>query len=201
MQYSDDEVIALMSPDDVPPVENMLFCIVSKGRPHAVSDMAKLFDGTGVEPTWLVGDEAEVKQYAAAGASHVAVGGLLCATRNAALDRAKAAGCAWCVQLSDDIQQLEFLKARKGSEDGAWRDAAPGQPAWRFKPPAGGLSAANAEADKCARLRVSAVGAGFCAALFRAAMSEWDWVGAERTWVRTGKPPPPCPTTPFENGA
>ena len=96
MQYSDDEVIALMSPDDVPPVENMLFCIVSKGRPHAVSDMAKLFDGTGVEPTWLVGDEAEVKQYAAAGASHVAVGGLLCATRNAALDRAKAAGCAWC---------------------------------------------------------------------------------------------------------
>ena len=74
-----------------------------------------------------------MKQYAAAGASHVAVGGLLCATRNAALDRAKAAGCAWCVQLSDDIQQLEFLKARKGSEDGAWRDAAPGQPAWRFK--------------------------------------------------------------------
>ena len=61
---------------------------------------------------------SEVKQYVAAGASHVAVGGLLCATRNAALDRAKAAGCAWCVQLSDDIQQVEFHEGLKANP--AW---------------------------------------------------------------------------------
>ena len=48
------------------------FFVISKGRPRNVAPMHALFTGTGVTPTWIVG-EGETAAYRAAGAKKVGV--------------------------------------------------------------------------------------------------------------------------------
>ena len=89
--------------------DRFMFCIVSKGRAANVPKMEKLFHGTGVSPTWVVG-KGEVAAYVGAGGSAVHEGGGLCPSRNMALDLARQAG-KLCVQCSDDVSSCRFSEA------------------------------------------------------------------------------------------
>ncbi|KAJ1459926.1 hypothetical protein M885DRAFT_510377 [Pelagophyceae sp. CCMP2097] len=127
-----------------------LFCVISKGRPSNVEAMeAQLKNAQGV--TWFVG-AGEAKAYRAAGATDVFEGGGLCASRNAALDRAASLGKV-CVQLSDDVEGVNFIDAKRewlcengGPDDNGWE-----------KP--GSLTEANAIAKKATVRPLSLLGA------------------------------------------
>jgi hypothetical protein len=88
------------------PASKFLFCIISKGRAKNVEEMHELFKGTGLLPTWIVG-EGETAAYKAQGAVTVVEGGGLCASRNKALDLA-AKNKQYCVEMSDDIDRLWY---------------------------------------------------------------------------------------------
>jgi len=107
------------------------FYIVSKGRPANVPAMEKLFAGSGVLPTWVVG-EGDAAAYRTAGASAVHEGGKLTPSRNWCLDHAgghldSGSGSSGkvCVQLSDDIRVVEYLEHRDdGDHAKPWRKPA-----------------------------------------------------------------------------
>jgi hypothetical protein len=90
-----------------------LFCIISKGRAKNVPIVHKLFDGTNLLPTWIVG-AGEAKAYSEQGAASGCVfeGGGLCASRNKAIDLAAKAKKI-CVQLSDDIERMWFANDKR----------------------------------------------------------------------------------------
>ena len=82
------------------PPPKWLFCIVSSRRSENVPRVQAMFP-TGANLLWVVGcDEGDA--YLRAGATRVVEGGKLCASRNRAIEEAKAAGCL-CVQMSDDV--------------------------------------------------------------------------------------------------
>lgn len=113
--------------------------IISKERSENVQMIHAMFTGTGVTPTWFVG-EGEAEKYRAAGATEVQESGGLCASRNAALDAAAAAGKV-CVQMSDDITSIQIVQNTS-----------------KYVRPSN-IDVANARARKAPRWRVSPVGA------------------------------------------
>ena len=97
------------------PLSDFLFCVISKGREANVSHMERMLKAGGAEHIcWFVG-AGEVAAYEAAGASRAVEGGKLCASRNAAIDAARAAHKI-CVQCSDDLQGVQCLAAESAAE-------------------------------------------------------------------------------------
>jgi hypothetical protein len=88
------------------PASKFLFCMISKGRAKNVPEMHELFKGTGVLPTWIVG-EGEKEEYKKHGAVSVVEGGGLCKSRNKAIELA-AENNQYCVEMSDDVDRLWY---------------------------------------------------------------------------------------------
>jgi hypothetical protein len=90
------------------PIDEFMFFVISKGRPQNVEKIEQLFDGTGMHPTWIVG-EGEASQYLSYGALDAVEGGGLCPSRNLALNMAREQEKV-CVQMSDDIKKIQFAE-------------------------------------------------------------------------------------------
>ena len=103
-----DALLAAACGGKMRPLSDFSFAIVSCKRPGNVVAMESKLVGCDV--TWIVGDGDEAA-YRGAGAARVVVGGQLCASRNRALDLAKAGGKV-CVQVSDDIKSLSFIASK-----------------------------------------------------------------------------------------
>lgn len=109
-----DALLAKAAPSAFRPVGDFFFAIISCKRPANVVAMESKLAGCDV--TWIVGD-GDKEAYEASGAAKVVVGGGLCASRNKALDLAKAANKV-CVQISDDIKSLSFVSSKH--DTAAW---------------------------------------------------------------------------------
>jgi hypothetical protein len=94
----DAAAVALLG-TKLPPLDALLFCVISKGRAENVPAMERALRAGGAAAeaiVWIVG-AGEAAAYSAAGASRALEGGKLCASRNAALDEARRLG-KLCVQ-------------------------------------------------------------------------------------------------------
>jgi hypothetical protein len=70
-----------------------------------------LFQGTSIQPVFIVG-AGEADAYIAAGAPQVIEGGGLCASRNRGVAEARAQN-KYCVQISDDLKKIHYLLQEK----------------------------------------------------------------------------------------
>lgn len=85
--------------------------IISSGRPKRVQEMKHHLGHLSELTTWYVGD-GEKADYEYAGARVVVESGLLCPSRNLALERAFEMGKV-CVQLSDDLTGIDWCNDRQ----------------------------------------------------------------------------------------
>jgi len=108
-----DALLATAWGDAAKPLSGLFFAVISAKRPNNVKEMQKKLAGCDV--TWIVG-EGDVEAYTAAGANKCVEGGQLCASRNKALELAKAAGKP-CVQISDDIKSISFVASHEDTAD------------------------------------------------------------------------------------
>lgn len=141
----------------------MLFCIVSKGRPgNVLQAEARLLSGGARTSSivWIVGRGDRLAYESAGGACQVLEGGGLCASRNLAIDEARRRQYEYAVQLSDDLRKVDVVRAgpelRHFFDESTWK--APGD-----------FSAANAAAKSFGTSPVSPVAA---ARLVRAVMRQ-----------------------------
>jgi hypothetical protein len=87
--------------------------IISTQRAGNVPAMEQLC--AGLNPVWVVADEADEAEYRYAGARQVLVGGALCASRNVALDYGMDQG-THVLQLSDDLKKVEVTSGPKRAD-------------------------------------------------------------------------------------
>ncbi|KAJ8613401.1 hypothetical protein CTAYLR_002248 [Chrysophaeum taylorii] len=109
----DEDVMLAQCPVEPRGAAEFLFCVVSSKRPQNVEAMESKL--VGCEVCWFVG-AGETETYRDHGAARVVEGGGLCASRNAALEVAFAAGKC-CVQISDDVRALRYVHSE---HDKAW---------------------------------------------------------------------------------